>query len=182
MSPSHFSVSTRATHTVGAERSDWLWRERISETACCTKPCLGRDSPLLHTMSCFPFKNRASNMPRINRYLCVFHKARSVMSRRIMQGIEQTRSLLSGSLKQPSPNLTSLVPEKCPRNTNQKSELPWTQAGPGRAARFQPRIHRSGLLSSQAPSLHHRSRAPTPRLDSRPCGHQSLSGAHPLTL
>ena len=115
------------------------------------------------------FKNRASNMPRINRYLRVFHEARSVTGRRILQGMEQTRSLLSGSVKQPSPNLTSLVPEKCPRNTTQKSEPPWTQAGPGRAARFQPRSHRSGLLSSQAPSLHHRGRAPTPRGQTAAC-------------
>lgn len=155
MSPSHFSVSTRVTHTVGAQRSDWIWRERISGIACCTKPCLASDSPLLYKMSWFPFKNRASNIPRINRYLCVFHEACSVTSRRILQGIEQTRSLLSGSLKQPSPNLTSLVPEKCPRNTNQKSEPPWTRAGPGRAERFQAKGRCSGRLSSQAPSLPH---------------------------
>ena len=52
-------------------------------------------------------------MPNINEYLCVFHEACAVTGRRIQQRIKQTRSLLSESLKQLSPNLTSLVPEKC---------------------------------------------------------------------
>lgn len=61
-------------------------------------------------------------MPNIKEYLCVFHEACTVTSRRIQQGIKQTRSLLSESLKQLSPNLTSLVPEKCQGNTNHQSQ------------------------------------------------------------
>ena len=151
MSPSHFPVSTRVTHTLGAQRSDWVWRERISGIVCCTKPCLGTDPPLLYKMSWFPFKNRASTMPGMNGHLCVFHEACSASSRRVLQGIQQTRSLLSGSLKQPSPNLTSLVPEKCPRIPTSSQ----TQARLGRAARFQhqePLLRPPELPGPQPPS------------------------------
>ena len=151
MSPSHFPVSTRVTHTLGAQRSDWVWRERISGIACCTKPCLGTDPPLLYKMSWFPFKNRASTMPGMNGHLCVFHEACSASSRRVLQGIQQTRSLLSGSLKQPSPNLTSMVPEKCPRIPTSSQ----TQARLGRAARFQhqePLLRPPELPGPQPPS------------------------------
>ena len=102
-------------------------------------------------MSWFPFKNRASTMPGMNGHLCVFHEACSASSRRVLQGIQQTRSLLSGSLKQPSPNLTSLVPEKCPRIPTSSQ----TQARLGRAARFQhqePLLRPPELPGPQPPS------------------------------
>lgn len=117
-------------------------------------------------------------MPSINGYLCVFQEACSVTSRRILQGIQQTGPLLSGSLKQPSPNWTSLVPEKCPRNTNQQSDAGTAGAGgevpaPGAAAQ---------AARAPRPAASVIAGGPPPHGAQTLCGHQGLSGAHPLTL